>query len=334
MTSWTERYLEVVLRSIPEGKRRDVDRELRSSIADAVEERTGTGEEPVAAERATLEALGDPHQLAAAYNGRPNYLLGPELFPLYRQFLPRLLVTVVPLAAVVMAIARLASGGGFADAVGAAISGGITVALQIAFWTTATFIFLERAESARDAKNEIVAKTARWTVERLPEQTPGRVTAGEVVGEVVTALITVGGLLFLRGLSVPGPTGAEVPLFEPVLVNFWYPIWIAVLLAQGVLHVVVFAIGRWTTPAALAFLPLQLVFAVPLVWLALNGTLVNPAFAAEVGYPPLARSDGPAMLAVAVVTTLVSIWEVASVFNRARGGRPLAMTIRDLRNTI
>ncbi len=333
MTDWTGRYLEVVFRSIPEAKRTDVERELRSSIADDIEARVDGGEDREAAERAVLEALGDPSRLAAEYSGRPNYLLGPELFPIFRQFLPRVIAVVVPLAAFGMAVAKLATGGSYAEAVGAGISGAITVAIQLAFWTTATFIFLERAEFARDARSQIVAKTGRWTVERLPEQTPGRVSAGEAVSEVLTSLITIGGLLFLRGIAIPGASGAQVPLFDPALTNLWYPVFIGVLLAQAVLQVVVFARGRWTLPLAMVFAPLQLAFAAPIVWLAINGILINPAFAAQVGYPQLAVGDQPVMLAVAVGTTLASVWEIASAFVRARGGRPLGTYLSEMRHS-
>ena len=74
--SWTERYLAATLRSIPEPQHADVERELRSSIADAVEERVAAGEDRLAAERTVLEGLGDPAQLAAAYTGRAAYLIG------------------------------------------------------------------------------------------------------------------------------------------------------------------------------------------------------------------------------------------------------------------
>lgn len=333
MTSWTERYLAEALKSIPEAKRADVEQELRSSIADAVEERVAAGEDRAAAERAVLEGLGDPAQLASAYTGRPNYLLGPELFPLWRAFLPRLIAIIVPLAGVGLAVVKLLAGGGFDDAIEAGISGAITVAIQIAFWTTITFIFLERADAARDARTEIIAKAGKWTVDRLPEPTPGRVTAGEVVGEIVTILITIGGLLFLRSISVPDASGAEIPLFEPAWVNFWYPVFIGVLLAQAVLHIAVFAVGRWTMPLFAVFAGLEIAFAAPLVWLALNGSLVNPAFAAQIGYPPLADGNAPAMLAIAVVTTLVTGWELVSAFLRARGSRPLSSIFRTARRS-
>lgn len=328
MTNWTERYLEAALRSIPEAKRTDVERELRSSIADALEERVATGEDRGAAERAVLEGLGDPYQLASGYTGRPNYLIGPELFSIYRTFLPRLLGAVVPLVGLIIVAVTMADSGDLGDALGAGISAAIGVAIQIAFWTTATFIFLERADTAREARTELVEKAGRWKVERLPEKESGRMTAGETVGEVVTALITIGGLLFLRSISVPGAAGAEISLFEPILTNFWYPIWIAVLLAQAVLHIIVFTVGRWTIPLAAGFAALQLAFALPLIYLATRGILVNPAFAAEIGWPPMAQGDGVVMLAVAVGTAIASAWEIAGAFIRARNGRPLGATIR------
>jgi hypothetical protein len=122
-------------------------------------------------------------------------------------------------------------------------------------------------------------------------------------------------------------------LLEPALVNFWYPVFIGVLLAQAVLHIAVFAVGRWTMPLFAVFAGLGIAFAGPLVWLALNGTLVNPAFAAQVGYPPLAEGDAPAMLAIAVVTTLVTGWELVSAFLRARGSQPLSSFFRTARRS-
>ena len=328
MTSWTERYLGEALRSIPDSSRKDVERELRSSIDDAIEEQVEAGHDRLAAERSVLEGLGDPTRLAAAYSGRPNYLIGPDLFPLYRQVVPRLIAVVVPIAALVVAAARVLGGGSYPDAIAAGISVAITVAIQLAFWSTATFVFLERADAARAARTQLVTSTGRWTLERLPEPTKTRVTAGEVVGEVITVLITIGGLLFLNSLATTGPGGADIKLLDPALTTFWLPAFVVILAAVGVLHVMAFVVGRWTMPLAVVHAIVEIAFAVPLVKLALDGTLVNPAFAAHVGYPPLAEGDAPAMLAIAVVTTLVTGWEIVSVFLRARDGQALGATIR------
>jgi hypothetical protein len=146
------------------------------------------------------------------------------------------------------------------------------------------------------------------------------------VGEIVTVLITIGGLLFLRSLGPTDASGSEVPLFAPAFTDFWLPALLAVLAAMAVLHVMVFIVGRWTMALAVGHAALRVAFALPLIVLALNGTLVNPAFAAQIGWPSLAEGNRPAMLTVAVGTTLVGGWEILKPFlraRRARGSGPL-----------
>ncbi len=101
MTNLTERYLAAALHGIPQAQRPDVERELRSSIADAVEDRVRGGEDQADAEKAVLEELGDPARLAAGIAGRPLYLIGPDLFVEYRRLLVLLLTIVLPIVGLV-----------------------------------------------------------------------------------------------------------------------------------------------------------------------------------------------------------------------------------------
>ena len=130
MTSLTERYLAAALRSIPERQRTDVEGELRSSIDDAVEDRVANGEDRAAAEKAVLEGLGDPARLAADYAGRPLYLIGPELYLVYRQALLRLVGIVVPLVLVVLTVVELIGGAGYVGALIDGIAGAATAGVQ------------------------------------------------------------------------------------------------------------------------------------------------------------------------------------------------------------
>ena len=59
------------------------------------------------------------------------------------------------------------------------------------------------------------------------------------------------------------------------------------LLGQAVLHVVVHIVGRWTLPFAAVYTALNIAFAATFAGLALNGMLVNRAFAAKIGWPSL-----------------------------------------------
>ena len=316
--TWTDRYLAAVLRSIPEPKRADVERELRSSIEDGIEERVAAGEDRVVAERVVLEDLGDPAQLAAAYTGQPTYLVGPELFPLYRRFIPRLIAVAVPIAGLVMLAVKLAGGGDLTAALNAGISGAINVGIQIAFWATVTFVFLEWAGPARRARSEIVAASGRWTLERLPKVASGRISVGETAGEVVTVLITMGIFLFVAALKTTDPSGVDVPLLDPTFTTVWLPILLVVIALRGGAYVLAYNLGRWTTRLAIYHALVHVTFAVPLVFAAVNSQLVNGRFAELVGWPGLGDGRLPVMLAVAIGTTLATGWQIFRVAARAR----------------
>ncbi len=240
----------------------------------------------------------------------------------------------MPLVLVVLTVVELIGGAGCVGALIDGIAGAATAGVHLTFWLTLVFVFLERAEAARETRTEIVGTSGRWTVDMLPHPSADRVGVGETVGEVLTTMLTIGGLLFLRDLSlVAGTDGQIVPFFDGALTTFWFPVLIAVLVSIALLQVGVFAVGRWTIPLAAAHAILQLTFAVPVVWLALGGTIINQAFAVEVGWPPLADGGGPVMLTLAIAVTLVTAWEIFDAFRRARRGpraKPAAAIVQSL----
>jgi hypothetical protein len=321
MTTLTERYLAATLRHVPARQRVDVERELRSSIADAVEDRVAAGESQAVAETAVLEGLGDPGRLAAELSGRPMYLIGPDLFLDYRRLLTVVLGIVVPITAAALGAIELVRGGGIGDAIGAAIGAGINVAIHICFWVTLIFVLVERADSFRKDGTATPVKglTSRWTIDDLPAISTGKISLTDTIGELVTLLVTIGGLILLRTISInDAQTGQSVPLLDPGLASFWLPYLVATLVTLVGFRIVLHVVGRWTVPMAIAHAIMELAFAVPVVYLALNGDLINPAFAAAVGYPPLAESRGWAMVIIAVSVTAVTAWEIVDGFRRAR----------------
>jgi hypothetical protein len=315
--TWIERYLDAALQSIPKDKRADVERELRSSIEDGIEERLGAGEDRQVAERAVLEGLGDPSVLATGYTGKPNYLIGPELFPIFRHIIPRLMLIVAPIATIGMAALKIIAGSSYPDAIAAGISLGITSIINLGFWGTLFFVVLERADAARQTRAEITSAMGKWTVERLPEAAKTRVSASDTIGEVITVLITAGGLLLLRTFEVASPSG-PIPVLHPSLVDLWVPFLAATLVVLAFVHAIVYAVGRWTMGLVALFAAVEIAWAAPIVWVALQGTLINPAFAAHIGWPGLAEGDMAPMLAIAVFSTLITAWEIFDVFRKAR----------------
>ena len=328
MTNLTERYLAAALHGIPQAQRPDVERELRSSIADAVEDRVRGGEDQADAEKAVLEGLGDPARLAAGISGRPLYLIGPDLFVEYRRLLVLLLSIVLPIVGLVQVGLHVADGEDLIGAVLVGVGAAWTVGLHIFFWVTLTFAAVERFDAARDAREEITRQAGRWTVDRLPEVPSSRMSAVEAVGDILMIVLSIGGLIFLNQVAwFTDAAGELIPLFNPDLWNGWMPALIAVLLSIAALTGVVFLIGRWTMPLAILHAVLQLAFAVPVAALALTGSLINPAFADALGWPQLAEGDGVVMIAVAAGVILVTAWEIVEVLRRARrsqeGSQPI-----------
>jgi hypothetical protein len=308
-----------VLRSIPERNRTDVERELRSSIDDAVEERVGSGVDRTTAERAVLEGLGDPSKLAAAYTGQPMYLIGPELFPIYRRFVPRLIAIAAPIAGVVVGWIQWLTLATLGDATWAGVATALNVAIEIAFWSTVIFVVLEWAGPAREARAELINHSGTWTLERLPKAPSDRITVTETAGEVVSVLITLGIFAFIAGInSRAGIDGTPIPLLAPSFAPVWLPILLALIALRGLAHVVAYTVGRWTTKLVVYYVLVNVAFAIPLVSLALGGGIVNPRFGQSFGWLTLADGNGPVMLLVAAGTVIGTGWEIIRIVMRAR----------------
>lgn len=318
MTQLTERYLAAALRGIPQAQRTDVERELRSSIADALEDRVDAGENSTDAETAVLEGLGDPVRLAAGIAGRPLWLIGPDLFVEYRQLLVMLLTVAMPIVGVIQVAVAISGGEELIGALAAGVGGAWTVGLHIFFWVTITFAAVERFDAMREAREEITGAAGRWTVDRLPALPANRVSAGETVGEVLTTALSIGGMLLLNGIAVPDAAGEAIPLFNPDLWSIWIPALIAILASLAGLQILIFLRGRWTMPLAATNCVLQVAFSVPVIALALTGSLISPAFADAIGWPPLADGRGWAMLSLAAGVLIVTAWEIFDGFRRAR----------------
>lgn len=84
-SEWIERYVGEVARHLPKGSRADVAEELRSLLAEQVEERIGATDRP--AEEIALEVIGgfgEPSEVAGRYAPDQALLIGPRLFPAFK----------------------------------------------------------------------------------------------------------------------------------------------------------------------------------------------------------------------------------------------------------
>lgn len=310
-----DRYVAATLRSIPVGKRDDIDRELRASITDAVDARVESGADPDEAEQVVLTELGDPARLAADYSGRPLNLIGPNLYPDWKRLLS-VLLWIAPIPGIVVLVLGVLGGSSALSALGSGIWTAGTVALHILFWTTLVFAVLERTGASGSNP------TGAWTPDRLPEiDESRRVSLSDTVFSVVVYVFLFVLVILQRTHSgFDTADGSAIPIIAPELWSFWIPVLLGLLVLSAVFEIALYAVGGWTIPLAAINTVLNLLFAIPLLWLAATDMLFNPDFLAA-AFGDESGAATTATTSVIVVVALVAVWEIGEGWMKALRGR-------------
>lgn len=277
MNTLIDRYVWATIRSLPQRQRADVERELRASIADAMDARLDAGTPAAEAERQVLTELGDPTRLAAGYADRPLHLIGPAVFLDYQRFLTMLVSIVVPIACGGVVLGGLLNGSPLPGLMAAAVSAGLTTLIHMVFWTTLLFVVIER--SAKRGP-----RTVSWRPADLPDLPAGRREDIWTTAFTVVALIAVIATIYWQQYASPfrDAAGTVIPMLNPALWSFWLPFFIAVLVAEVVFAIVLYRRGGWTMAFALVNVALNVLGTVPAVVLLRTGRLFNPAVLKEV----------------------------------------------------
>lgn len=312
MTSLIDRYVFTALRRVPDKQRADIDRELRASIDDAVDARVAAGEPRTDAISATLTELGDPDRLADAYANRPQVLIGPDLYPVWRRLLLILLSIVLPIVVAVVTVLDVLEDPAIGPAIGTAVSTAIAVGVHMAFWTTAVFAVLERTGVTRTS----VQRT--WTLDDLPRYEPGWLTPGQLAANVAWPVLLIAALVLQQF------TFTAEPVLDPANWSFWWPYLIAVLVLECGYAVWLYRRGAWTHTATLANAALAVLFTVPTVWLLADRRFFNPEYIAGLDSGSTVSLNWLTTICIVVVVAvaLYDIAEVAVRAERARRGLP------------
>lgn len=302
LSSLTDRYVEATLRRLPAVQRQDIERELRSSIADAVDDRVTAGEDPAAAETAVLTGLGDPAKLAASYANRPLHLIGPGLYTDYLRVMKALLASVVPIVAVVVAIVRVFERADFTGILGGAIGAGITTAVQIAFWVTLLFAIVERTGTRWGPMKA-------WTLADLPTPPSRRARLGELIFECVFTVAFAALILLSSSFSLEkDASGNPIPVLDPWLWDSGVVYIFLALVLAGLGFSVARYYAKWSVPREIAGMLVRLAPSAILIWLAANDHVINPAFIESVGWPDEATKwIAPGLMlggAIGIVSTI------------------------------
>jgi hypothetical protein len=278
--SLVDRYIAEVGRHLPEKDRADIEAEIRSMVEDMLDERSHQASNRVDDRLITdvLEQLGDPRLLAAKYAPPKRYLIGPGWYEIYIKTLQRVLFTALPIIAVVTFVLTLTQNPlDFINAAGEAVGSVIDIGLQILFWTTLVFVFLERSDAI---PNESLSPDARkWTVAQLPELPRKRqISTVETVINIATILFVLIWIALpfaigrFRGDPVP------VPFLHPNLWNFWLPIFFVLMGLTLVHEVFKLKVGNWTPALTATNVILGLITIIYITALVITQDVINPAF--------------------------------------------------------
>ncbi|BBH67529.1 hypothetical protein ACTI_42140 [Actinoplanes sp. OR16] len=316
MTTLIDRYVQTVLSRIPEQKRTDIDRELRTSIEDAVEARVAGGSPPDAAVEETLLELGDPGKLADEYADRKQYLIGPELFPIWQRLITMMAAVVLPIVVVVLTTVKTLSDPSIGTAIGTAISTVITVGVHMVFWTTLVFAILERSGVARSELPTLPNR--EWNLDDLPRHDVRAISIGELATGVVWPLLLIVGLVLQQFAFT------DEPVLNPDNWTSWWPYLIVVLILEAVYALWLFRRNAWTHTVTIVNAVLALLFAGPVVWLLQTDRFFNPDWVATLDWGTTKPLDWLTAIitVIVVVGTVYDIIDVAIKAERNRRGLP------------
>ncbi|MBM2623677.1 hypothetical protein JIG36_50135 [Actinoplanes sp. LDG1-06] len=307
-TSLVDRYVFTALRRVPEQQRADIDRELRASIEDAVDARIEAGEAREAAIERTLLELGDPDRLADSYADRPNYLIGPELYPVWRRSLMALLTIVLPIVVVVVAVVQvLAEDAGVGEVIGSAVGTIITVGAHMCFWVTLGFWIVERTGAGKDDLNR------PWTPKDLPRYEPGALTRVQFAANLVWPAVLILAIVLQQF------TFTDEPLLDPANWSFWWPVLIALVVLKGMWAFWVYRLGAWTRQVAAVNAVHGVVTGGVILYLLASDHFFNPAFSGFNGTD--VDLEGWISVAVMITTALSIVYDIVDVARKAEQAR-------------
>lgn len=325
-----ERYVAEVGKYLPRNQRADIEKEIRSTLEDMLEERNQASPADEAAVVALLKEYGAPRKVAESYIG-PRYLIGPRIYPTFE-----LIVKIV--------MAALLGAGLLGYGVSASITGSFAgpdfLSFLAEFWTgllggmfsafgTIVIIFaiLERVLPASEFEKE----DEEWNPADLAkEPDPDEVKISDAIAAIIFTVI--GLVIFNLYPNVVGiffGTDGEWT-FIPILSDafFTYLPWINLI---GVLQIAfnLYQLQQkvWTTFTRLCNIVIE-VSSIALAVIMLKGPSLIDLSAGKLAGTPLAEvSDvmtkvmGFVPGLVLIIVIIVSSIEVAQMIYRLANSR-------------
>ncbi len=222
-----ERYVAAVRRHLPQAQRADIGSELTENLRSAVEEREAGLGRALAPEEVSDLLRGHGHPWVVANRYLPQqYLIGPALYPYYRQAITAILFWIllpaIPIAIAVGTLLEMGAGGPAMTWL-RALSGAWTTGLILLGLTTIVFAVLEGHQVR-------ITLLDRWRPEALPT-TPETWVVSRGDAAVRLAFDTIFLLWWVGALRLPAfPAGHDVQLSAA---GVWQAAYTPILIVTG-----------------------------------------------------------------------------------------------------
>ena len=244
-----DKYVAEVGKHLPLLKgREDIERELKSTLEDMLDERRQAGVAEEAQVIQLLKEYGSPQKVASTYNPHP-YLIGPKLFPFFLMVLKIVVAVVVTvllaLAGVRAVTATSLVGAEFVSIIGKGLGDALSAAIAAFGNVVLVFAILERVLPEKEIGGFNDEKD--WDPASLTlEPDPDSLKRFDLIAEIVFTFL---GLAFLNGMF-------GLPIFAESFARFipWINI---VLVAEILLDVYLLFVGRWNVLGRVAKVVLE-----------------------------------------------------------------------------
>lgn len=237
--------------------RKDIERELRSTLEDMLEERAGKSGKPAdeAMQTELLKEYGAPHKVAQTYNPNP-YLLGPRIYPFF-VFILKIVLFAVTLGLGIATAMQIASnppmtGVEFISAVGKGLLNILSACIAAFGHLALVFALIERYAPAADFKLDEEKDWDPASLKKEPE--PNDVKIWEPILAIVFTFIALSLFNFnpqLIGVyHLQANEWKVLPLLSEAFFR-WLPLLNAVWVAEIILNGLLLRSGKWTTGSRL-----------------------------------------------------------------------------------
>jgi hypothetical protein len=274
-----DRYLEAVRKHLPWQRQDDIVAELRANLEAQLEEKEAALGRPLSAAEAEawLKQLGSPMLMAAPYQPQ-QYLIGPAVFPIYRNVMKIAITWCAIIYTIATATTLLIKTPHLADFFHALLNVPM-ILITTAAWVTLVFAALEYAMTHHRVKVPgLNAPAPAWSPATLPQLDPGAFPGSKPPSYAKAVAELAFGYFFLIWLLlIPkhpylllGPGAYYLASLPYRLAPVWVPAYWCVV-ALNVLQVGWYAYslirGRWQKPQRAAHLVLKAVGLVPIILL-------------------------------------------------------------------